>query len=177
MIGLTKVMSFFAGVLLLAGYTAAASAAKASTDQAAIHAITQAWVKAYNAGDAKAVSGLYAEQAVLLPPGAPAAKGRAAIQAYLAKDTAESAKAGVTFSVATSDMGTSGDLAWESGTYAVKAKSGGSVEIGKYLTVYKKSDGKWLIIRDTWNSDAPPAPASAAPAAPATPAPATPAKK
>jgi uncharacterized protein (TIGR02246 family) len=168
MLELKKVVSFFAGLLLLAGYTAAASAAEASTDEAAIHAITQAWVKAYNAGDAKAVSALYAEQAVLLAPGAPAAKGNAAIQAYFVKDTAESAKAGVTFSVdPKSDVGTSGELAWESGTYAVKAKSGASVEIGKYLTVYKKSGGKWLIIRDTWNSDAPPAAASPAPATPA----------
>src|SRR3989442_8668157 len=95
MIGLKKTVSFFAGFLLLAGYAAAASAAESST-AAAIHAITQAWVKAYNAGDAKAVAGLYAEQAVLLPPGAPAAKGKAAIQAYIAKDAAESAKAGVT---------------------------------------------------------------------------------
>ena len=118
------------------------------------------WVKAYNAGDAKAISGLYAEHAVLLPPGAPASNGNAAIHAYLAKDMAESAKAGVAFSIgAESDVGTSGDLGWESGTYAVKAKSGASVEIGKYLTVFKKSGGKWLIIRDTWNSDAPPAPA------------------
>jgi len=161
MIELKKVARFFAGFFLLAGYTAAASAAAASTDEAAIHAITQAWVKAYNAADANAVSALYAEQAVLLPPGAKAAKGKAAIQAYFAKDTAESAKAGVTFSVdPKSDVGTSGDLAWESGAYAVKAKSGASVEIGKYLTVYKKSGGKWLIIRDTWNSDAPPAPPS-----------------
>jgi ketosteroid isomerase-like protein len=105
---------------------------------------------------------------VLLPPGAPAANGNAAIHAYLAKDMAESAKAGVMFSIgAKPEVGTSGDLAWESGTYAVKAKSGASVEIGKYLTVYKKSGGKWLIIRDTWNSDAPPAPASPAPATPA----------
>ena len=167
MTGLKTVVSFFAGFLLLAGYTALASAAGASKDEAAIRAITQAWAKAYNAGDAKAVSGLYAEQAVLLPPGAPAAKGKAAIQAYFVKDTAESAKAGVAFSVNTSDVGTSGDLAWESGTYAVKDKSGASVEIGKYLTVYKKSGGKWLIIRDTWNADAPPAPASPAPAMPA----------
>ena len=168
MIGLNKVVSFLAGLLLLAGYVSAASAAEASKEEAAIRAITQAWVKAYNAGDAKALSGLYAEQAVLLPPGAPAANGKAAIQAYFAKDTAESAKAGVTFSIgAKSDVGTAGDLAWESGTYAVKAKSGASVEIGKYLTVYNKSGGKWLIIRDTWNSDAPPSPASPAPATPA----------
>ena len=166
MIGLGKAVRVFAGLLVLAGYTAAAFAAEPSKDETAIRAINPAWAKAYNAGDAKAISALYAEQAVLLPPGAPAAKGNAAIQAYLAKDMAESAKAGVTFSLdAKTDVGTSGDLGWESGTYAVKAKSGASVEIGKYLTVFKKSDGKWLIIRDTWNSDA------------STPPPAIPAKK
>jgi len=165
MTGLTKVVaSFSAGLLLLAGYTAA-SAADASKDEAAIRAISPVWAKAYNAANAKAITALYAEQAVLLPPGAPAAKGKAAIQAYFAKDTAESAKAGVTFTLdpkSKSDVGVSGDLGWESGTYAVNAKSGASVEIGKYVTVYRKSGGKWLIIRDTWNSDAPPAPATPA---------------
>jgi uncharacterized protein (TIGR02246 family) len=181
MIGLNKAVSFLAGLVLLTGYVSAASAAEASKQEAAIRAINQAWVKAYNSGDAKTISGLYAEQAVLLPPGAPAANGNAAIKAYLAKDMAESAKAGVTFSIsAKTDVGASGDLGWESGTYAVKGKSGATVEVGKYLTVYKNSGGKWLIIRDTWNSDAPPAPASPAPAAtpaPASPAPAIPAKK
>jgi uncharacterized protein (TIGR02246 family) len=165
MIRLTKVASFLAGFLVLAGYAATASAAEATTDEGAIRAISPVWAKAYNAGDAKAISALYAEQAVLLPPGAPAAKGKAAIQAYFAKDTAESAKAGVTFSLdpkSKSDVGVSGDLGWESGTYAVSEKSGASVDVGKYLTVYKKSAGKWLIIRDAWNSDASSSPATPA---------------
>jgi uncharacterized protein (TIGR02246 family) len=178
MIGLKKTVSFLAGLLLLAGYAGAASAADASKEDAAIRAVNQAWAKAYNAGDAKGVSILYAEQAVLLPPGSPAANGNAAINAYFTNDVAESAKAGVTFSLSPkTDVGHSGDLAWESGSYAVKAKSGATVEVGKYLTVYKKTGGKWLIIRDTWNSDAPPAPAVAATPAPAAAAPATPAKK
>src|SRR5205809_892225 len=42
MTGFTKRASFFAYFLLLACYTGAASAAEASTDEAAIHAITQA---------------------------------------------------------------------------------------------------------------------------------------
>jgi hypothetical protein len=47
---------------------------------------------------------------------------------------------------------------------------GAVVETGKFLSVSRKKDGKWLYIRDTWNSDAPPAPAAApAPAAPPAP--------
>ena len=128
MIGFARVVSLFAALLVLAGHTTA-FAAEASKDEAAIRAINPAWAKAYNAADAKAISGLYAQQAVLLPPGAPAANGNAAINAYFAKDMAESAKAGVTFSLdPKSDVGISGDLAWESGAYAVKAKSGATVE-------------------------------------------------
>jgi hypothetical protein len=40
--------------------------------------------------------------------------------------------------------------------YAVTVK-GAVVETGKYLSVSRKKDGKWLYIRDTWNSNTPPA--------------------
>jgi hypothetical protein len=53
------------------------------------------------------------------------------------------------------------DLAWEWNTFAVTDNSGKTVDAGKYVTVYRKKDGKWLIIRDIWNSDNPPAPATA----------------
>src|SRR5215218_6628771 len=124
MLEFRKVVSFIAGVSFLLG-CAGASAGDKSKDEAAIRAVNPAWAKAYNAADAKGVSALYAQDAVLLPPGAPAANGNAAIQAYFAKDVAESAKAGVTFNLAPkTDVGISGDLAWESGAYTVKAKTG-----------------------------------------------------
>jgi len=44
---------------------------------------------------------------------------------------------------------------------------GAVVETGKFLSVSRKKDGKWLYIRDTWNADAPlapPAPPAAQPA-------------
>jgi hypothetical protein len=55
------------------------------------------------------------------------------------------------------DVGVSGNMGWESGTYKVMVK-GAVVETGKFLSVSRKKDGKWLYIRDTWNADAPPAP-------------------
>ena len=61
-------------------------------------------------------------------------------------------------------------MGWESGTYRVTVKSA-VVETGKFLSVSRKKNGKWLYIRDTWNADAvpaPPAPAST-PSAPAAP--------
>jgi ketosteroid isomerase-like protein len=68
------------------------------------------------------------------------------------------------------DAGVSGDLAWEWNTFSVTDKAGATVDTGKYVTVYGRRDGKWRIIRDIWNSDAPPPAAPAPAAATATPA-------
>ena len=151
-------------VLALMGFAQAAPP-PAGGDEAAIREQTTSWGKAYNAGDAKAVAALYAEDAILLPPGAPGAKGKAAILAFISKDIAGSKTADVVFNInPNTDVGVSGDIGWESGTYTATIKDA-VVESGKFLSVSRKKDGKWLYIRDTWNADAPPAPA--APAAPA----------
>jgi uncharacterized protein (TIGR02246 family) len=150
-----------------------AHAASASADEAAIRAQATSWEKAYNGGDAKAVAALYAEDALLLPPGVSAASGRAAILAFFTKDVANAKAAGAVFALnPKTDVGVSGNMGWESGTYKVTVK-GAVVETGKFLSVSRKKDGKWLYIRDTWNADAPPAP-PAPPAAPPAPAAATP---
>ena len=164
----SKNMSWLSvGVVALAGsmIVFARAASPASADETAIRAQTTSWVKAYNGGDAKAVAALYAEDALLLPPGAPGARSRAAILEFLTKDIAGSKAAGAVFVVdPKTDVGVSGNMGWESGTYKVTVK-GAVVETGKFLSVSRKKDGKWLYIRDTWNADAPPAP-PAPPAAP-----------
>ena len=148
----------------------------ASPDEAAIRAQTTAWEKAFAAGDAKALAALYADDAVLSPPGVPSVTGRAAIQEYFAKDVAAAKAAGATFALnPKTDVGVSGNMGWESGTYKVTVK-GAVVETGKFLSVSRKKDGKWLYIRDTWNADASPAPAVASPVAAAPPPPPAPKK-
>ena len=155
---------FIALAASLIGYTNAATAAGA--DEAAIRAQSTNWAKAYNGGDAKAVTALYAEDAIVLPPGAPGARGREAILAFFTKDIAGSQAAGAVFVLSPkTDVGVSGNLGWESGTFTATVK-GAVVESGKFLSVSRKKGGKWLYVRDTWNADAPPAPAAAA-AAPA----------
>jgi len=155
------------GILALAGSMAGTlhAAPPASADEAAIRAQTTSWEKAYNGGDAKAVAALYADDALLLPPGASGVSGRAAILAFFTKDIADSTAAGAVFVVdPKTDVGVSGNMGWESGKYRVTAK-GTVVETGKFLSVSRKRDGKWLYLRDTWNADASPAPPAAPPAA------------
>ena len=71
-----KIVMFAASLLTL---TAAAEARDIKSD---IDAANAKWVAAFNKGDAASVAQLYTEHATALPPGAPMAKGRAAIQAF-----------------------------------------------------------------------------------------------
>ncbi len=158
-------VGFVALIGSMVGFAHAAS--PASADETAIRAQTASWEKAYNGGDAKGVAVQYAEDALLLPPGAPGVSGRAAILEFFTKDIAGSKAAGAVFVIdPKTDVGVSGNMAWESGKYKVTVK-GAVVETGKFLSVSRKQDGKWLYIRDTWNADAPPAPPASSAAPPA----------
>jgi uncharacterized protein (TIGR02246 family) len=136
----------------------------AEADMKAIKAVNIAWNKDYNAGDAAAVAALYADDAVLSVPGVPPMRGKEAINAYYLKDVPSARAAGITVADgAASDVGQSIDVAWQWGTYSNTDKTGQVVESGKYLTIFERRGGKWMIVRDMWNSDRPPA--AAAPAA------------
>jgi len=139
----------------------------AAADAAAIKAVNIAWNKAYNAGDGASVAALYADDAVLNVPGTPPLRGNAVIATYFAKDAPAFAATGATTADAeVSEIGESGDLAWQWGTYQNTDKSGTVTDTGKYLTVFERRGGKWVIVRDMWNSDAAAA-AGAPPPAPA----------
>jgi len=165
--------------LVVAGLGLLAGCGAKAPDKAAIEAMIRAhsagWFEAYNAGDVDKVIAGYAEDAVLMPPEAPAAVGREAMKQYLAADIAASKAAGVTMAQDADTIGFSGDLAWHSGTFHATGSAGTNVATGKYVEVWHQEKGNWLIIRDIWNTDAPavaaapppPPPAAAAPKAPA----------
>ena len=93
---------------------------------------------------------------MLQPPGAPAAVGRDAIRRFLAADIAATRGAGLTMKIPEAGaVEVSVDHANEAGTYTVTDASGATVDAGKYIGVFQKRNGKWLYIRDTWNSDKP----------------------
>lgn len=139
---------------------ATGTAPDAAADEQAIRAINPAWFKAYNARDVDGVVALYADDAVFNAPGTPAAHGRAAMRELFQKDIQGATRAGYTDTQGSNgEFGVSGDLGWEWNTFTVADKSGARVDAGKYVTVYARRNGKWLIIRDIWNSDLPSVPA------------------
>jgi uncharacterized protein (TIGR02246 family) len=149
-----------AGILALAGCQKASE--DTAADAATIRQSAPAWAEAYNAQDADKLAAMYWDDAVLQPPGAPAASGSEAIRSFLAGDSAATRSAGLTMNIPEAGaVDVSGHLAYEAGTFTVTDANGGVVDQGKYIGVFQKRDGQWRYIRDTWNSDNPPAPAPA----------------
>jgi uncharacterized protein (TIGR02246 family) len=112
----------------------------------------RAWEKAYNAGDAAALTALYTKDAKVMAPGAETASGSSAIQAFFAADVKGGAKNALTLE----DVVGFGDYALETGKYVATSAEGKHLDHGKFMTLYKKADGGWKIYRDTWNSSMPP---------------------
>jgi uncharacterized protein (TIGR02246 family) len=145
-----------AGVIALAACSPGAKVDMAA-EEAAVRAVNAAWVKAYAAGDAAGVAALYADDAVLSPSGTPAVRGGAAILEQLNKDIAAMKAAGLSAANDPgTDVGISGDLAWETGQVTITDQSGATVETGKFTTILAKRDGNWKIIRDTYNANSTP---------------------
>lgn len=136
--------------LLCATLLFAPSIALGQDAEAAVTAGSDAWEAAWNAGDAAAVAALYAEDAVVLPPGAEPVRGREAIQAFW--QAGIDAQAGVNSELETVEVLGMGDMAIEVGSYVETGPEGEHLDHGKYVAVWKKVDGEWKIVRDIFNS-------------------------
>lgn len=148
--------------IVLCGTVALAQtpAAQPGGGEAAVRQVSDNFVKAMNAGDAKAVAIMYGEDGIEMPPNQPMVKGRTAIEAYYQKMFTGPMKM-TSFTLDHIDTRTSGDLAYDLGTYRVSlAPSDGAAinETGKYVVIAKQTAGDWKIAYVIYNSDQPPAP-------------------
>ena len=145
---------------------APAAATLAGTPASDVSAVRQA-IEAVNArfdsavvkGDTAALAGLYADDAVLMMSGSPAAHGHEAIAKSFAGMGA--AMKVSTFNLQTQDVVVAGDYAIETGAYDMTAQLSAKGakplhDVGKYLVLWKKqADGSYKILRDIANSDQP----------------------
>jgi len=142
---------------LAASAKASPSALDPTEERGRIEAATIRIWQAVARGDSATILADYADDALILGSGAPMLQGKPAIEAFLkglfGGNTLSDVKGDVT------DIMISGDLAVETGTYAmtITPKNGKAVaDKGKYIHVWKKSiDGSWKIVRYVPNSDIP----------------------
>jgi len=149
----------FAGLLLLASCNTAppAPAVDLVAEQAKIHDLEAAWAKDAAAKDVEKSVANYADDAVLIMPGAPPFKGRDAIRTAW-KGMLDDPNLKINFSADRVEIGASGDLATTKGSYTqttTNPKTKKPVEDkGSYVTVYKKqADGGWKAVEDITASE------------------------
>jgi len=137
-------------------------AAAPDTHDADVKAIgdTEAqWNKDYEARDLDKIAGHYADDAVLMTPGAPAAKGMAAIRGVMQemmKDPGLTLK----FHATLTDVSKSGELGYTQGSYVMTMTDPKTHkpmnDHGSYVTTFRKqSDGSWKAEADIATSEVP----------------------
>ena len=149
------------GAALVAAMLTGCSETAASNPEADIKAIKDTevqWNKDFEAKDALKLAAHYSDDAVLMNPGMPASKGKAAIQKTLTEmvsDPAFSLKFSADRVEAAANMGyTQGSYQMTMTDPATKKPMN---DHGSYVTVYKKqADGSWKSVQDIAVSEVPP---------------------
>jgi uncharacterized protein (TIGR02246 family) len=145
-------------LLALLVLTACSTAMQSADAESAIRAADPDFAAAMNRMDMASVMTHYADDAVLLPPNAPAVHGKAAIQQFW---TGLLSTAKFRVALTPDSVMQSGDLAVEVGHYDlnITPPAGGASmqDKGKYSVTWRRqTDGKWRIAVDMFSSDNPP---------------------
>lgn len=123
---------------------------QAADVEAAIADGLRSWQAGWNAADAAAIASLYTDDAKVMPPGAEAVEGRAAIEEALA--SVLEAAGGSQMAIKPVELMVHGDVVIDVGSFVETAADGSHKDHGKYMAVWKQVDGSWKIVRDIWNS-------------------------
>lgn len=150
---------------LLVGWSPSACTAQPRVDVTAevdsVRARSEAVTAAEAALDREKAMSFWAEDAIYQPVSAPQAQGRDTISQLYKRYLETSGIKVVSSKASQIVVAQSGDLAYEIGVnrYTYGTPKGDVLDVGKYLLVWKKIDGKWYIAAISASSDAPtPAP-------------------
>lgn len=133
-----------------AGQTEQQVAKGTPEDEAAIRANVEAFVKAYNAGDAAAAAALFLPEGQIIGDEGEIVEGRDAITQRFADAFEESPE--MTIEVFVDAIRLIGsELAMEVGSTAITPAPGETPEYERYTVLHVKRDGKWsmAVVRDT----------------------------
>jgi uncharacterized protein (TIGR02246 family) len=128
-------------------------------DVQAVKNLEAAWLNDAALKDPARFASYYAEDALVLPPNAPAIAGKNRIQAGLTTLMADPNFA-LTFHSTRVEASKGGDMVYTIGAYSrtvtdMKSKKP-VTDKGNYLTVWKKeADGNWKVVTDMDNSELP----------------------
>jgi len=143
-------------LLALVGIAGGCSSEKGQ-DSAALKAALEAqgarFSEAFSHRDPSAIGQLYAEDAQAFPPGIAPVAGRSAIR-EMWKGVLAMPVARIQFE--TTEVDGNPTTAWETGRYTLIATNGSTMDVGKYIVVWKHDGTGWKIYRDMWSSNTQP---------------------
>ncbi len=168
---MTRRLLVLFGIIAMAACAPSAPEANAPADVAALGAVRDAFIKAFNAADAVAIGALYTTDAIAMPGHNATLTGQPAIVAYN-KGLFDQMTAKI--EVMSDETRTMGNFGFDRGRYkmTMTPKAGGPAisDEGRYVVMLAKgTDGSWKVTRDIDNSSIPmpsptPPPPSRAPA-------------
>jgi ketosteroid isomerase-like protein len=124
---------------------------------AEVHEIAQAFHDGVADQDPGALSRLYGENAIFMPPGMPPCEGCAAIEAAMQGLMDMGARS---LDIEPIDVREAGDMTIEYGRYTLGLEPEGGeamTEVGKYVVVHEtRENGTTKILLDCFNSNSPP---------------------
>ena len=129
---------------VLAAALAATAAAQQKDDEQAIRRVVDAFTKAYNGGDAKAIAALFLAGGEIVNEEGESVQGREAIERVFAEIFQAHPKAQIKVAVQSIRF-LSPSLAVEDGTSTVTHPSGQRAERNRYTVVHVKQDGAWRM--------------------------------
>jgi ketosteroid isomerase-like protein len=152
----TLVVAALAGLLVVSFAQRANAQGASAADEAAIAEFNRKYLKAINDGDIDTLASLTTDGHMMISSGGPPLAGKKALvdamtRAFQTTDFDESWEPQETV--------VSGDLAYQRGTFVVvaKPKAGGAESrvTGNFLRIYRKVNGTWFMVRDSFNSQQP----------------------
>jgi uncharacterized protein (TIGR02246 family) len=131
-------------------------------DVMAIHDVEVQANKGWAAKNIDAIANFYADDAVLMTPGAESIQGKDAIRNGLKEMIADPALS-LTFEASRTDVAKSGDLGYTQGSYKMTVTDPATHKVindhGNYVTTFRKqADGSWKAVADIATSAVPPMP-------------------
>lgn len=153
-----KAASIFTSLLfyLLAGHNMATAGTlnnnKTDTTEVknSIEKVGKAYARAYATGDSVLMLNCYADGAILMPPNAPALKGKAGIFAVF-KSGYSAGMRNIIFKTV-GLFGLTDQYVTEQGTYEAFDANNAVLDKGKFLVVWTKTIDGWKMYRDMFSS-------------------------
>ena len=121
--------------------------------KAEIQDLENDWAKASSNKDIAMIVAFYADDAISMTNNKPMITGKAAIQKEIEAEFAKSKEAAIV-TYETLDVYGNENIVTETGKTTSKNAAGKVTYTGKYMAVWEKRNGKWLVIRDIYNDDA-----------------------